>query len=194
MQNANNSQVLSILVNASTDSMFIQKRLNNETVANTCAALCSEAQAQAMNQKARKRFVQAVSFAVRGNNDDFDAVSALVVSSLVLAKGDKVHFSQLHALAGLHKEGVENDAIKGVSKSKLNKFLGLGGTAGTITSKVSRSVGKGGLLTALGLVVKSDKHSVTIDRKAVDASPFVLAYAVRLSNMTAGQFELITSK
>ncbi len=190
----NAQNITAILSNASSDSMFIIKRLHDENVVNTCAALCNEAQAQAMNQKARKRFVQAVSFAVKGNNADFDAVTALVISALILAKGETVHFSQLHALAGLHREGVENDSIKGVSKSRLNRFLGLGGTAGTITSKVSRSVGKGGLLTALGLVTKSDKHTVTIDRKAVDASPFVLAYAVRLSGMTDGQLALINSK
>lgn len=152
--------------------------------------LSTTEQLNAMNQKGVKRFVQAVNFALSGNVKDFDAVTAYMVSAVILTKENTVSFQNAHFLCGLNTEHAH--AIKGASRARLNKFLGNAGTAGTITSKVSRTTGKGGFFTALNITNKSDKHSFTLTDSAKN-NALLLAYAKQLENMTDGAFNLIMS-
>lgn len=174
------------------DTGFIAKQIikGDKHFAEFAPLVCNDTQLKAMNQKAVKRFVQSVNFALSGNVKDFDAVTAYMVSAIVLTKDNKVSFQNAHFLCGLNTEHAQ--AIKGASRAKLNKFLGNAGTAGTITSKVSRSVGKGGFMTALNITSKSDKHSFTLTDSAKH-NPLLLAYAKQLENMTDGAFNLIMS-
>ena len=178
-----------------TDRPFIEKRLSNQHVAAGFDALVSGSQVANMKQKGIKRIVQCISFCVTGDMKDFDPVSGLVCAAIALTgESEKVEFSRLHALCGIHREGRESAALQGVSKARLNKFLSLGGSAGTVSSKVSRTVGEAGFLTALGLVLKSDKTSFVVDKNARDSSAFLIAYASALARMTDGQFKIVTDK
>lgn len=154
----------------------------------------TEAHVDRMNQKARRHVLNAVRFIMSSDVKFCTATTALVVSAIVLAKQQNIVYAQIHAIMGLHREGAVDDAIKGVSKARLNRFLGLGGAAGTITARTSSSTGKCGFLTALGIVSKSDKHSITVNRDALQNSAFLTAYAVRLSGMTDGAFSLLEAK
>ena len=177
----------------STDTVFITKQVKkNESFFNQFAPmLATVEQLSNMKQKGVKRFTQAVNFALNGNVSDFDVVTAYMVSAVILTKANNVSFKDAHFLCGLNKDDSQN--IRGVSRSKLNRFLGNAGTAGTITSKVSRTTGKGGFFTALNITNKSDKHSFTLTDSA-KTNPLLLAYAKQLENMTDGQFSLIQAK
>ena len=174
------------------DNSFIQKQVIKGGAHFEAFApmLSTTEQLQAMNQKGVKRFVQAVNFALSGNVKDFDAVTAYMVSAVILTKENTVSFQNAHFLCGLNTEHAQ--AIKGASRARLNKFLGNAGTAGTITSKVSRTTGKGGFFTALNITSKSDKHSFTLTDSAKN-NALLLAYAKQLENMTDGAFNLIQS-
>ena len=177
----------------STDSSFIAKQIvkNDSFFKQFVPMVATTEQLNHMKQKGVKRFVQAVNFALNGNVSDFDVVTAYMVSAVILTKANNVSFKDAHFLCGLNKDDSQN--IRGVSRSKLNKFLGNAGTAGTITSKVSRTTGKGGFFTALNITNKSDKHSFTLTDSA-KTNALLLAYAKQLENMTDGQFALIQSK
>lgn len=172
------------------DNSFIQKQVlkGGAHFAQLAPMLSTTEQLNAMNQKGVKRFVQAVNFALSGNIKDFDAVTAYMVSAVILTKDNTVSFQNAHFLCGLNTEHAH--AIKGTSRARLNKFLGNAGTAGTITSKVSRTTGKGGFFTALNITSKSDKHSFTLSDNA-KTNALLLAYGKQLENMTEGAFNLI---
>lgn len=175
----------------SSDNSFIAKqvKLNEAYFKEFAPLLCNAEQLAKMNQKGVKRFVQAVNFAINGNVKCFDAVTAYMISAIVLTKDLNISFQNAHFLCGLNTEHAQ--AIKGVSRAKLHKFLSNAGTAGTITSKVSRTAGKGGFFTALNITNKADKYSFTLTENA-KTNPLILAYAKQLENMSEGQFKLLT--
>lgn len=177
-------------VKYASDNGFIAKQLitGAKHFAEFAPLLCNSEQLNAMNQKAVKRFTQAVNFALSGDLKQYDAVTAYMVSAIVLTKDNNVSFQNAHFLCGLNTEHAQ--VIRGVSRSKFARFLGNAGTAGTITSKVSRTTGKGGLFTALSITNKSDKHSFTLSETA-KTNALILAYASQLEKMTEGSFHLL---
>lgn len=193
MKNLINTLNSKIASNAyASDTGFIQKQVikGGAHFEQLAPMLSTSEQLSAMNQKGVKRFVQSVNFSLSGNVKDFDAVTAYMVSAVILTKQETVSFQNAHFLCGLNTEHAQ--AIKGTSRARLNKFLGNAGTAGTITSKVSRTTGKGGFFTALGITNKSDKHSFTLSPTAKN-NALILAYASQLEKMTEGAFNLIMS-
>jgi hypothetical protein len=143
----------------------------------------------AMNQKGIMRAVQAVSFSVSTAVEDFDPVTASVIATVCLSAQETISFAAMRFAAG-QSNMVQPPSIAGVSRARLMRFGLRGGTAKTIESKVSRSVGKRGFLTGLGVTIKSDAHSFTLT-PAARQSGFVLGYAHALDSMTDGAFALI---
>jgi hypothetical protein len=178
--------------NLGSDSGFIQKRLNKNVI-ELLNATVSPAQVdpEMMNQKGVKRLVQLANFAVSGNIEDFDPVTAFLVSAVMLTKQETITYRDAHFLCGLGADDAQH--VKGVSRAKLARFLGNAGTAGTITSKVSRTTGKRGFFTALGITSKGDAHSFTLAPNAKQ-NPLLLAYAHQLEKMTDSALALIASK
>ena len=172
------------------DNSFIAKqvKLGGAHFAELAPMLSTTEQLNAMNQKGVKRFVQAVNFALSGDLKQFDAVTAYMVSAIILTKDNNISFQNAHFLCGLNSDNAT--AIRGVSRAKVSRFLQNAGTAGTITSKVSRTAGKGGFFTALGITSKSDKHSFTLSDNAKN-NALLLAYASQLEKMTDGSFKLL---
>lgn len=172
------------------DSAFINKQVvkGGQHFKQLAPLLCNSEQLNNMNQKGVKRFVQSVNFALSGDIKEYDAVTAYLVSAVVLTKDNTISYKNAHFLCGLNTDNAEN--IRGLSRAKFNKFLSNAGTAGTITSKVSRTTGKGGFFTALNITNKSDKHSFTLTDSAKN-NPLLLAYASQLEKMTDGAFNLL---
>jgi hypothetical protein len=176
----------------SSDNSFIAKQVakGGEHFAQLLPLLATSEQLQAMNQKGVKRFVQAVNFALSGNVKDFDAVTAYMISAIVLTKDNAISFQNAHFLCGLNTDNAQN--VKGISRAKFSRFLGNAGTAKTITSKVSRTTGKGGFFTALNITAKSNAHGFELTESAKN-NALILSYAKQLENMTDGAFNLIQS-
>lgn len=172
------------------DNGFIAKQVikGGEFFASFAPLTANESQLNSMNQKGVKRWAQAINFALNGDLNNYDAVTAYMVSAIVLTKDNTVSFQNAHFLCGLNTEHASN--IRGLSRSKFAKFLGNAGTAGTITSKVSRTTGKGGFFTALNITTKSDKHSFTLSESA-KTNALIIAYANQLEKMTDGSFHLL---
>lgn len=142
-----------------------------------------------MNQKAVMRTVQSVSFAVSGAVEDFNKSTAYLVSLVMLTGQERVSFADALHVMGAGGEGTA--PVNGVSRAKLQRFLGgRAGTAGTMVSQCSRTVGKRGFMTALGVTVKGDAHAFTLTSKAREL-PFMLAYGFALQNMTEGALALV---
>lgn len=175
------------------DTSFIAKQIEKggKFFAEFAPLLASVDQLKAMNQKGVKRFVQAVNYALSGNIKDFDAVTAYMVSAVILSKENNITFQNAHFLCGLNTEHATH--IKGASRARLARFIGNAGTAGTITSKVSRTTGKGGFFTALNITSKSDKHGFSLTENA-KINPLLLAYAKQLETMSDSALQLINSK
>jgi hypothetical protein len=187
--NAVTSAILAL--DLGTDSARVARTIRNggQPLVDTLGAFLSVEALQGMNQKAVMRAVQAVSFAVSGSTDDLDPVTASVISAVMLSSDACISFESMRYAAG--QTGIlDPKSIGGVSRAKLMRFIGRGGTAKTIESKVSRSVGKRGFLTGLGVTEKSDAHTFTL-REGARASGFVLGYAHQLQTMTDGAFALV---
>lgn len=189
MQNASN-----VIVNRDlgSDKSFVAKRMNDHVIALLNATVSPEmVNTEKMNQKGVKRIVQLTNFAVSGNVDDFDPVTAFMVAAVMLTKQETITYRDAHFLCGLGVDEAQH--VKGVSRAKLSRFLGNAGTAGTITSKVSRTTGKRGFFTALGVTTKGDAHSFTLSPDAKQ-NKLLLAYAQQLEKMTDSALALIASK
>lgn len=175
-----------------TDTAFINKRLTEHVIALIDATVAPESVApEAMNQKGVKRLVQLASFAVSGNYRDFDEVTAYMVSAVLLTKQNTVTFKDAQFLCGLGQDDAQH--IRGVSRAKLARFFKRETTAGTITSKVSRTAGKRGFFTALGITSKSDAHSFTLTDQAKQ-NALLIAYAYQLEKMSDQALALIQNK
>lgn len=142
-----------------------------------------------MSKTAVTRVVQAVSFAVSGAVEDFNKSTAYLVSLVLLTGQQRVSFADALHVMGASGEGTA--PVNGVSRAKLQRHLqGRAGTLGTMVSQCSRTVGKSGFLTALGVTVKGDAHGFTLTEKA-RSLPFMLAYGYALQNMTEGALALV---
>lgn len=174
-----------------TDSARVARTITNggQPLVDTLGAFLTVSALGGMNQKAVMRAVQALSFSVSGASEDMDRVTAHVVAAVMLSTDSIISFESMRYLAG--QSGIlDPKSIGGVSRARLQRFIRNGGTAKTIESKVSRSVGKRGFLTALGVTVKSDAHSFTLQPGARQ-SAFLLAYSHQLQAMTDGALALL---
>jgi hypothetical protein len=153
--------------------------------------ICDLDQIKTMKQKPTMRFLECIRYALNGDVETFDSVSAYMISTVLLTKQDKVTYQDAHFMMGVNTDGANH--IRGVSRAKLSKFLGNGGSVGTISSKVSRTVAPSGFFTALGISIKGDKHSYTLTDSA-KSHPFILAYCAQLEKMGDGTLALLKSK
>lgn len=192
-----NSNLVSMLSSGSfgTDTSFIKKQIAKgaQNFSDLLNAIVTQEQLSAImkNQKGVKRFVQSLNFALSGDTNDFDAVSAYMVSCIALTKDSTITYKNAHFLCGIGSDNAQ--LIKGISKAKVSRFIGDAGSAGTITSKVSRTTGKNGFFTALNITSKSDSHSFTLSDSAKN-NPLILAYAYQLEKMTESTFLTIKEK
>lgn len=142
------------------------------------------------NQKAIKRLAQSVAFVAGDLVAGFDKATALIVASIALSKDKVINFRDMRfAMGGVGDENTVH--IKGVSRSRLTKFIGTITNEGTRVSQCSRTVGTGGFFAALGIVKSVDKHSFEIINRN---HPLLVAYAMRLENMGDGTFALLTEE
>ncbi len=194
MQNVNNS-VVSLFESRDlgTDRAFVNNVLKRggDALKVFMGQVFKVEQFAGVKQKGMKRVIQAASFALSGNVKDYDEGTAYCVALVMLTNQTTVKFSDAHALMGCTIDGAQH--IKGVSRAKLSRFLGRVGTAGTVTSKTSRTVGSGGFFTGLGITLKGDAHSFTLCDGARE-NPLLLAYAMQLQSMTDSQLELARNK
>lgn len=172
------------------DAITVKNMLNDATVATLNEVVTLEELGK-MNQKAVMRTVQGASFIA--NNTDirrFDAATAGILAIAYLS-GEGVYStfeSVRFALAGVGNE--DSKLPKGVQGAKLRKVCGVV-PRGTIESKASRTVGKNGFLSALGITCKSDKHGFTV---ANLSHPFATRYAAALQALTDSAFAKISEE
>lgn len=160
-----------------------------QILVDTIGALLSVESLSGMNQKAIMRAVQAVSFAVSGAVEDLNKTTAHIVAMLMMTADERIAFESARFLCG-QTGMIAPTSVNGVSRAKLQRFIGRAGTAKTIESQVSRSVGKRGFLTGLGVTAKSDAHGFTLSPNARQ-SAFVLGYAHQLQALTDGALALV---
>lgn len=161
---------------------FLQLLVDQILTAEQCTSLMK-------NQKAVKRFLQACNFALSGDTSNFDKNYAYVFATIALTKSDSISFDSMRFIMGLKSEGAK--VIAGVSRQRLDRFINLQSTAGTIKTKTTHSVGKNGFMTALGVTSKSDAHGFTLTGNA-KTHPLVTGYAYQLEKMTDGAFKLVS--
>lgn len=174
-----------------TDTARVHKMIERggQPLIDSVGALLTVESVNGMNQKGVMRAIQAVSFSISGDKDDLDLVTASVIAAVMLTSDSVISYSAFRSVAG-QSNMIDPGSINGVSRAKFMRYIGKGGTAKTIESKVSRSVGKRGFLTALGVVSKSDAHHVTIAPNARE-SGFVLSFAHMLQEMTQGALSMV---
>lgn len=145
------------------------------------------------NVKGAMRVIQSLCFTLGGDVRYYDASTAFIVSAVALSTQSKINYASLHLLQGYRKEGTEGANVKGVQRPRLVKFLGTVGTNGTISSKTTRTVGKNGFLTAMGITTKSDNSTVELAEGA-KSNAYIVLYSHALERMTDGAFALIQEK
>lgn len=167
--------------------------LENEAVSAQVDALMSGDQAKACTNKAGTfRFVECCAFIAQKTTDRISAVHAVAIAALASAKQEKFSFADLHHVAGAQmREGTEAQAIKGVSKARLNKLIGACPDLGTVSSRVSNCMGKNGFLSVLGVCSKEGAQSVRVLNAG---APFVVAYVQALNSLSDGQFSSVLEK
>lgn len=144
-----------------------------------------------MGQKARMHACFLASFITSGATDTtgFSKAHAFIGAALALApEGSRVAFCDAHYLCGASSKGYAAAPIPGVSRARLQRFIGHAGAAGTITTRVSSTVGVNGLWGCLGATEKGDKHGFNVVTRNI---PFLIAYAQALEQMTDGALSLL---
>lgn len=169
------------------DASRVTRYIAHPATAQTLALLVPVAAVSLMNQKAILRTVQACDFIATDDTAQCDEVTSALVALIALSNQSRVTFNDAHIVAGAAKEGAN---VAGVSRARLARFLPRTSNLGTITSKVSRTVGKRGLFTALGITAKGDAHSFELCAGA-KSHPFIIGYSARLEQMTEGAFSLL---
>lgn len=206
MQNNTSSFIIENIASFNSDASFIRARLiasadNKFSASQIDAAkqvidlLYPLEALKTVKQKSVKRIVQMSHVIANGLASEIDTSYAICAALAGITTDNKaMSYASVHAIHGLHKEGADVRAIGGVSKSKLNRFLGLSGAAGTITAKSSYSFGKNGIFTALGIVSKCDKSTIQFDLNKRDSCGFLVAYCKALSVLKDSDFEVIKQK
>ncbi len=158
-------------------------------------AMITPSQVERMGQKARMHACFLASFITSGGTDlmGFSRAHAFVGACIaLLPEGVRVSYADAHYLLGVSNKGAQANPIPGVSRARLMRFLGgSAGATGTITTRVSSTVGKNGLWGALGVTVKGDKHGFTVESRAPG---FLVAYALALEQMTDGALRLLNDE
>lgn len=185
----NQTALLNVLNSLSlgTDASRCKRFAEREPVAELACKFATENDLRAMKQKGVMRFLQACEFIASGDVKAYDRGTAVVMSVIALTQDKDISFASLQFVAGKVTEDAK--LIGGVSKQRIAKHIGKVGTIKTIESKISRSVGKGGFLTALGITAKSSGHGFTVADNARQHA-FTVAYAQALNKMTDGALRL----
>lgn len=147
-------------------------------------------QCKRIPQKARLHVVRIANFVTSGSTDirGFNRAYAHACAMLALAPvGVRVSYTDAHYHLGVSSKGQDATPIPGVSRARMQRFIGRAGAAGTITTRVSSALGKNGLFGALGCSEKGDAHGFTVVSKA---HPLLIAYATALDAMTDGALQL----
>jgi hypothetical protein len=173
------------------DGARVAKMLDHPGCAKTLAAIATVGQVSTLNQKGAMRLVQACDFIASGDMKSLDAGTATILAMVALSESPTIQFEDARFTMGERTANAQ--FIPGVSRAKVQRFIGSTGTRGTIRSKLSRTVSGRGFLSALGVTVKGDDHSFTITDKA-RSHPFVLAYVAQLARVTDDAFEFFANK
>lgn len=145
-----------------------------------------------MGQKARMHTVFMGNFITSGSTDTtgFSKAHAFIGACIALApEQTRVAFVDAHYLCGVSAAGYAAAPIPGVSRARLQRFIGRAGAAGTITTRTSSTVGVNGLFDCLGVTTKGDKHGFNVVNRGI---PFLVAYAAALEAMTDGNLSLLS--
>lgn len=155
-----------------------------------------------LTDTAAYRLCEAVEFCLTGLVAQCDEVTAPMFALVDCSAKDTVTFTDAQFFVGAVKDEakhIDGASRQGFANLKykatdgIARFVPRTSNMGTISSKVSRTVGqdkKQGFMRALG-IASGDKHSFTIlDR----SHPLVVAYCAALSKMTDGQFEAYRAK
>lgn len=135
------------------------------------------------NQKAKKHFARMVNFGVTGDKSFFDrTLGGIVIALRKNAPETKAQFEDVrYMLSGRGSETTK--PVPHVNGATLRSRIG-GVGATTAPTQVSRSLGKNGLLTALGATCKPDMHSTEVVNPD---HAFVRMIASRLSKLSDAQ-------
>lgn len=154
-------------------------------------AFVTPEQVARMGQKARMHTVFMGNLITSGSTDlaGYSKAHAFIGAAIALApENTRVAFCDAHYLCGVSAAGYAAAPIPGVSRARLQRFIGRAGAAGTITTRTSSTVGVNGVFDCLGVTTKGDKHGFTVINRGV---PFLVAYAAALEQMTDGALSLI---
>jgi hypothetical protein len=153
--------------------------------------------AQHANQKAIMRTLEAFAFIgasdAREQKKYFDSVTGGIIAGLILGARETVTFESLRYTLG--QTIVNPDTLPGVSRHRMVSILTrVGGqtkmSKGTVSSKVSRTVGKHGLLGAMGITEKTRGDAFKINPEGLQ-HPFIVAYAKCMSALSDSDLGLI---
>lgn len=163
------------------------------------AVSVEEASRPVFRVKPALRLAQATAFVADGivekgkrgsAKKSFNEVTAIAIAIVAQAPiGQRIAFADAHRYCGMTVDAGKGDGlINGVSKARLNKFLGLITNPGTVKSMVSRTVGENGFLKCLGIVDNPDGNSFRIVNRE---HPFIKLYCDRIARLTDGQISVI---
>lgn len=177
-----------LTISLGTDAPRVTRMLSHVPTVAFLNAIATAEQVSKMNQKGALRLVESCAFAVSGDAKSFDKGTAMLTAAIALTQQPRLVFDDLKFLMGMGVDGASH--IAGVSRAKMHKFIGRVGAAGTIRSKLSRTVANRGIFGALGITSKGDAHSCELTDTA-KRHPLVIAYAAQLEKMTDGTFEVL---
>lgn len=147
------------------------------------------------DQKVTKRVLRMVAMIDEALNskgeitDTYLEKNAAIASAIMLtATTSSIEQTQARFVAGISKECDSDRTIKGVSKAKINRFVGLGGRAGTVSAQISTMFKDKGIFSLLGVLQVVGKGKVEIDLAKRDACAFLQAYGVALDKVRDSDF------
>lgn len=116
------------------------------------------------------------------------------VFALACTSSKELTQQQVHFIAGIMREGRDVRPVDGVKKSTINKFLGLGGTSGTVSAQVSTLCKEKGIFSILGFNTVVGKGRFIFNLAKRDSCAFLQAYVKALDLLTDSQFSQIQAK
>ena len=160
------------------DSTFAQ------AIVDTIGALVTPDEVGQMMQKGRVHTARVGRWIASSGLDlsKFDRASAFCAAVICDSSAPRIAYADLHYVCG----GSINSpvSIPGVSRAKLRAVIkGYTTNMGTISTQVSRTVGAGGLFTAMGIVSKKDSHGFSVNPNGRE-HPFLKAYAITLNSLS----------
>lgn len=140
----------------------------------------------ARNPKGAKRICQLVNAMVAGDYSRIDTTTAVVLYALQLTGENTLTTDALHYLAAGLKEGKTSPETRGINRSNMVRLFGRVGLS-TVSTQVSRTVGKNGFLTLTGAVSGEPKTGVRL----VPTHPLVVEFMHMMNEATQGQIDAL---